>query len=82
MANNEDTDTEEHDSDNEIPSPQINVILTGNSMASKFPAKFGAYSTKCLFDSGTSQSCVGYRCFKSAYPTELPNKIDGLSVQN
>ena len=81
MANNEDTETEEHDSD-EVPSPQINVILTGNGMASKFSAKFGTYSTKCLFDSGTSHSCVSYRCFKSAYPPEVPNKIDGLSVQN
>ena len=82
MANNEDTEPEEHDSDNEISSPQINVILTGNGMASKFPAKVGTYSTKCLFNSGASHSCVSYRCFKSAYPTEVPNKIDRLSVQN
>ena len=82
MANNEDTEPEEHNSDSEIPSPQINVILTGNGMASKFPTKFGTYSTKCLCDSGASHSCVSYRCFKSAYPTEVPNKIDGLSVQN
>ena len=82
MTNNEDMEPEEHNSDNEVPSPQINVILTGNGMASKFPAKFGTYSTKCLFDSGASHSCVSYRCFKSAYPTEVPNKIDELSVQN
>ena len=37
-----------------------------------------AYSTVVL----ASHSCVSYRCFKSAYPTEVPNKIDGLSVQN
>ena len=82
VADNEDMKPEEHNSDNEVPSPQINVILTGNGMASKFPAEFGTYSTKCLFDSGTSHSCVSYRCFKSAYPTEVPDKIDGLSVQN
>ena len=82
MANNEDTEPEEHGSNNEIPSPQVNVILTGNGMATKFPAKFGTYSTKCLFDSGTSHSGISYRCFKSAYPTEVPNKIDGISVQN
>ena len=76
MANNEDTEPEEHDSNNEIPSPQINVILTGNGMASQFPAKFGTYSTKCLFNSGASHSCVSYRCFKSAYPTKIPTKID------
>ena len=82
MADDKDTEPEEHNSDNEVPSPQINVTLTGNGMASKFPAKFGTYSTKCLFDSGTSHSCVRYRCFKSPYPTEVSNKIDGLSVQN
>ena len=78
MANNEDTEPEEHDSDNEVPSPQINAILTGNGMASKFPAKFGTYSTICLFDSGASHPCVSYRCFKSAYPSEIPNTIDGI----
>ena len=51
-------------------------------MTSKFPAKFGTYSTKCLLDSGASHSCVSYRCFKSAYLTEVPNKIDGLSVKD
>ena len=52
MANTEDTEPEEHNSDNEVPSPQINVILTENGMASQFPAKFGtlpnAYSTVAL----------------------------------
>ena len=66
MANNEDTEPEEYNSDNELASPQINVTLTGNGMASKFPAKFGTYSTKCLFDSDASHSCVSYRCFNSS----------------
>ena len=49
MANNEDTEPEEHNGNNEISSLQINVILTGNGVTSMFPAKFGTYSTKCLF---------------------------------
>ena len=62
--------------------PQINVILSNTGMASEFPVQIGSFTTKCLFDSGASHSCMSYRCFKSAFPTEAPEDINGLTVQN
>ena len=58
--------------------PQINVILSNTGMASEFPVQTGSFTTKCLFDSGTSHSCMSYRCFKSAFPTEAPEDIMDL----
>ena len=61
---------------------QINVILSNTGMASEFPVQMGNFTTKCLFDSGASHSCMSYRCFKSAFLTEAPEDINGLTVQN
>ena len=62
--------------------PQINVILSNTGMALEFPVQIDSFTTKCLFDSGASHSCMSYRCFKSAFPTEAPEDINGLTVQN
>ena len=75
-------DTEKHNCDNEGPDPQINVILSGNGMALEFPVEIDSYATKCLYDSGASHSCMSYRCYKSAFPTDIPKKIDGPTIQN
>ena len=79
MDNNETTkphyDTDECNCDNEGPGPQINVILSGNGMASEFPIEIDSYAAKCLYNSRASHSCMSYRCFKSAFPTEVPKRL-------
>ena len=46
MAHNKDVEIAEHSSDNDILSPQVNVILLGTGMASEFPVEIGAYAIK------------------------------------
>ena len=80
MAHNEDVEIAEHGSDNDILSPQVNVILSGTRMTSEFPVETGAYATSYLYDSGASHSCKSYQCFKTAFPTAVPNEAKDLTV--
>ena len=49
-------------------------------MASEFPVEIGAYATNCLYDSGASHSCMSYQCFKTAFPTAVPNEAKDFTV--
>ena len=69
VTHNKDVEIAEHSSDNDILSPQVNVILSGTGMASEFLVEIGAYATNCLYDSGASHSWMSYQCFKTAFPT-------------